>query len=131
MNRKKLQAIVPYILTALLVIAGIIMLIPCIGKQIQYTGKLATAFRAAADAKSMAEDTEAGELAQLQNENQSLEQSIADLEKENADLDAQTAALQQKYDSLAQIEDNQYYLAIMESLTEGMEKVEQYINEAQ
>ena len=122
---------VPYILTALLVIAGIIMLIPCIGKQIQYTGKLVSAFRAAADAKSVAADTEAGELAQLQNENQSLEQSIAELKKENADLDAQAAALQQEYDSLAQVEDNSYYIAIIESLTEVMEKVEQYINEVQ
>lgn len=131
MNRKKLHSLAPHILTALLVIAGIIMLIPCIGKQIQYTSKLVTAFRAAADAKSMAEDTEAGELAQLQNENQSLEQSIANLKKENADLDTKAAALQQEYDSLAQTGDNSYYLAIIESLTEGMEKVEQYINEAQ
>ena len=131
MNRKKLHPLAPHILTALLVIAGIIMLIPCIGKQIAFRDKFTAALRAAADAKSMAEDTEAGELAQLQNENQSLEQSIADLKKENADLDAQAAALQQEYDSLAQTEDNQYYLAIIESLTEGMEQVEQYINEAQ
>ena len=121
---------IPGILIALFVIAGIIMLIPCISKQIEYTNKLTAAQKAAADVNSAAADT-AGKLVQLQNENQSMEKSIADLGKENADLDTEAAALQQEYDSLAQIEDNQYYLSIIESLTEGMEQVEQYISEAQ
>ena len=68
---------------------------------------------------------EAGEL-DLQN--QQLEEQISAAEKQCTELDEQAQQLRQEYDALLQDETNIYYMTILDALTEGMNKVEEYIN---
>lgn len=127
LHNKKL----PIVLIAIFAVIGICLLIPCISGQIAFSGRFIAAKKAAASANSAAKEIEDGTLAQLQAENQALAESIEALKSENATLDANAESLQETYDSYVQIEENQYYLTIIESLTEGMEQVEQYLKEAQ
>lgn len=66
--------------------------------------------------------------AELDQQNQQLEEQISAAEKQCAELDEQAQQLQQEYDALLQDETNIYYKAILDALTEGMNKVEEYIN---
>lgn len=131
MKNKILRTLIPCVLIVVFVAVGVLMMVLRSNRLDYYTNEIASAQQAAADAAAAAAEAESGALAQLQEENRTMEQSIADLEQENAALDAEAERLQQEYDTLAQNEDNQYYLTIIESLTEGMKQVEQYINEAQ
>lgn len=130
MKKINMRTVLPCVLTVIFVAVGVLMLVLCVGKLNDYNDQTDAALRGVAEAEASAAQNEA-ELARLQEENQAMEQDIADLEQQNAALDAEAERLQQEYDALAQDEDNLYYLAIIESLTEGMKLVESYINEAQ
>lgn len=55
-----------------------------------------------------------------------LQEELGSVQEENAILAAEEALLQQEYDALKQQEDTDYYRTILESLKEGMKRVEEY-----
>jgi len=55
-----------------------------------------------------------------------LQEELGSLQEENARLAAEEALLQQEHDALEQQEDTDYYRTILESLKEGMKRVEEY-----
>lgn len=55
-----------------------------------------------------------------------LQEELGSLQEENARLAAEEALLQQEHDALEQQEDTVFYRTILESLKEGMKRVEEY-----
>lgn len=137
MNMKKtLRILVPAVLIVAFVAGGLLIRNQVVKKEAYYEQLVADAQAQQAAAQNAYDtvDTSAMEavnadLASLQAENAAMEADIQALTEENAGLDADLADRQQEYDQLAQEEDNAYYLAIYESLSEGMAKVEGYIND--
>ena len=67
----------------------------------------------------------------LQSSNEQLQKDIETLESECADLEKRNTGLKEEYEQLSQDENNIYYMTVLESLQKGIEKVEQYIKDAQ
>ena len=80
---------------------------------------------AAADPSAVAEQEL--ELESILQSNADLQESLKTVQDENTALAESESELQQNYDALAQEVDVDYYQAILESLTEGMNRVEEYI----
>ena len=133
--KKTLRIVIPLLLIAAFVAGGLLIRTQTVKKEAYYE-KLVADAQSERDAAQMGYDTVdtsavdavTADLEALQTENASMEESIRGLTEENAGLDTDMDARQQEYDRLAQEEDNAYYLAIYESLMEGMTKVEGYIN---
>ena len=127
MKNSKIRVIVPCVLVVVFLAAGVWMMIKSYSQMAQYNSAIAGAQQALRDADpAQAEGTEQ-EAATLQAENEQLRQQITALQEENAALDTQTGQLQTSLDELVEQGDTAYYQKILESLTEGMNRVEEYI----
>ena len=71
------------------------------------------------------------QIAEVQKENEALQNEIETLNFECENLDSSNAELEQLYETLSQDEENIYYMTILESLKKGMKQVESYLNYAQ
>ena len=80
---------------------------------------------AAADPSAVAELE--SELESVLQSNTDLQESLKTVQDKNTALAESEAELQQSYDALTQEMDVDYYRTILESLTEGMNRVEEYI----
>lgn len=58
-----------------------------------------------------------------------LQEELESVQEENAALAEEEKTLQQEFDALEQLEDTDYYRTILESLKEGMSRVEEYTND--
>lgn len=136
MNMKKvLWTVIPLVLIAGFLVGGLVMRTKSINKEAHYQQVIAEARTAesAAQAAYDGVDTSAvdalnEELSATQQENVDTEDAIRALTEETAAMDENIAANQKQFDAWAADEENAYYLAVFESLSEGKAKVEEYIN---
>jgi len=133
--RKVLWTIIPLVLIAGFVVGGLVMRTRSIERETYYRQVIDEARTKEADAQAAYEgvDTSAvdalnEELAAIQQENADTEEAIRTLTEENKALDESIAANQEEFDAWAADEENAYYLAVYESLSEGKAKVEEYIH---
>lgn len=127
MKKNTLRLLIPGLLALIFLAGGLWFLIAYHNTYGYYTGAISDAQESLSQLDIASADQVEADLAALEAENDALAQQIADLQTQNAQLDTDTAALQQEYDALAQSEDTVYYQTILESLTEGMNQVVQYI----
>jgi len=133
--KKTLGILIPALLLVAFVAGGLVVRNQTIKKETYYAELIsaAEAEEAAAQTAYDTVDTSAveaveAELAAVQAEAAKTEEQTQTLTGENTTLDADMAAAQQEYDTLAEEEENAYYLTIYESLSEGKEKVEELID---
>ena len=133
--KKTLGILIPALLLVAFVAGGLVVRNQTIKKETYYAELIsaAEAEEAAAQTAYDTVDTSAveaveAELAAVQAEAAKTEEQTQALTGENTTLDADMAAAQQEYDTLAEEEENAYYLTIYESLSEGKEKVEELID---
>lgn len=131
MKRDKLRIIVPIVLCAAFLVAGGWLLTQNLLQMKHYNETIASEKQALVAANPANAETLEGEAAAAQEENTALEETIRVLEEEAAALAEENAQLQDRYDELLQNEDTTYYQTILQSLTEGMTRVEEYINAAE
>lgn len=127
MKRWKWHNVLPIAAIVVFLAAGLVLMMLSIGKQNDYMTALAEAKQALTAADPAKADAPETELAALQAENAALEAAAEDLQEENAALQAQQETLQQEHDALKAQEDTVYYQTILDSLKEGLSKVEEYI----
>ena len=129
--KRTVKILIPCVLTAVFLGVGIWLLTACIGTSAAYQAETQKA-QAALDRvdPAYAEETElAAET--LSDENEDLAEEISALEQENTSAEETIAELQGEYDARCLEEETAYFLAIRESLTEGMMLVEDEIDWAQ
>ena len=127
MKDSKIRMIVPCVLAAIFLIAGFWMMAKSYRLVNSYNQQIQEAEQALAAADPALADVVEQEAAALQTENEELSQQVQDLEIQNAELEASNAQLQTRLEELTQSEDTAYYQKVLESLTEGMNQVEEYI----
>ena len=127
MKNSKIRIIVPCVLAVVFMVAGTWMMLKSYTQMQYYDQSIKQAQQALGEADPSRVEVTEQEAAALQEENAQLRQQVDALQKENADLDSQTQQLQTDYEALVGQEDTAYYQKILESLTEGMSKVEEYI----
>lgn len=117
----------PILLAAVFFAAGVVLMISCI----RTAGSCKAAINEAETALAEVDIASAEEAEQavegLRAENEALESEIAALETENAASAEALSALQSEYDAACADEDTAYYLAVLESLREGVALVEHEI----
>ena len=107
--------------------AGVVLMLSCIRTAGSYKAAILEAETALAEVDiASVEDAEQA-VEDLQAENEALESNIAALETENAASAETLNALQSEYDAACADEDTAYYLAVLESLREGVALVENEI----
>lgn len=127
MKNSKVRMIVPCVLAAIFLIAGFWMMAKSYGLVSSYNQQIQVAEQALAAADPALADAVEQEAAALQAENEELSQQVQGLQTQNAELEASNAQLQTRLEELTQSEDTAYYQKVLESLTEGMNQVEEYI----
>ena len=127
MKNSKIRVIVPCILAVIFLAAGVWMMVKSYTQMQYYSGAIRDAQQELQEADPARADALEQEAAALQAENEQLQQQVTALQTENADLDARNGQLQTSLDELAGHEDTAYYQKVLESLTEGMNRVEEYI----
>ena len=127
MKNSKIRIIVPCVLAAIFLIAGFWMMAKSYSLVNFYNQQIQVAEQALAEADPAIADAVEQEAAALQTENEELSQRVQDLETQKAELEASNTQLQTRLEELTQSEDTAYYQKILESLTEGMNQVEEYI----
>lgn len=127
MKNNKIRMIVPCVLAAIFLIAGFWMMAKSYRLVNSYNRQIQEAEQALAAADPAIADAVEQEATALQTENEELSQQVQDLEAQNAELEASNTQLQMRLDELTQSEDTAYYQKVLESLTEGMNQVEEYI----
>ena len=127
MKNSKIRMIVPYALIAVFLIAGVWMMAKSFRLVNSYNQQIQEAEQALAAADPALADAVEQEAAALQIENKELSQQVEDLQNRNAELEETNTQLQMRLDELNQSEDTAYYQKVLESLTEGMNQVEEYI----
>jgi phage shock protein A len=127
MKNSKIRMIVPYALIAVFLIAGFWMMAKGCRLVSSYNQQIQEAEQALAAADPALADAVEQEAAALQAENEELSQQVQDLQSQNAELEASNTQLQTRLEELTQSEDTAYYQKVLESLTEGMNQVEEYI----
>lgn len=127
MRNSKRRAIVPCVLAVIFLAAGLYMMVKSIGQIKDYNKQIAAARQelAAAD-PARAEDLEQ-EVTALQQENAELDRQVQSLLQENAALDEANEQLSTRLGELEEQEQTAYYQKILESLREGLKRVEEYI----
>ena len=128
--KRTMKILLPCVLTVAFLAAGFGLLLHCV----RIVGEYSTGTQEAQTALENVNNAAAEEALQaaddLRGENDALELEIAGMEAENAAAEESLAALQDEYDQACMEEDKAYYLAIMESLREGMMQVEDEIERA-
>ena len=127
MKNSKIPVIVPCVLALVFLAAGLWMMLKSYNQMTYYSAAIRDAQQALQEADPAQAEGAEQEAQALQAENEQLRQQVAALQEENAALDEQTRQLQSSYDELVGQEDTAYYQKILESLTEGMNQVEEYI----
>lgn len=127
MKKNLLRILIPGLLTLVFLAAGLWFMSAYNNTEAYYTDAIFHTRQSLEQLDTAAAESAEAELAALQEENENLKQEIADLQTQNTALDTDTAALQEEYNTLSQSEDTIYYQTILESLTEGMNQVVQYI----
>lgn len=131
MMKRTVKILIPCVLTAVFLGIGIWLLTACIGTSAAYRTEMSEAEAALEGVDpAYAEETELAAEA-LSNENAGLAEEISALAQENAAGEETIAELQSEYDARCLEEETAYFLAIRESLTEGMMLVEDEIERAQ
>lgn len=128
MKNKKTCTIVACVLCAVFLIAGSWMLVRNIRAINSYGSAISEAQQALTAADPANADGIVSDVAALQAQNVALEETLLALQAEAAEQAEENAQLQDQYDELVQLEDTTYYQTILQSLTEGMNRVEEYLN---
>lgn len=127
MKNIKLRIIIPCILCAAFLAGGVWMMTQNLSQMNRYKAAISQAKQELLDADpAQAEPVEA-QAAALQTENADLEEQILALQAEEETLTEEVDQLQIRHDELSQSEDTVYYRTILESLQEGVRRVEEYI----
>lgn len=127
MKNSKIRVIVPCVLAVIFLAAGFWMLAKSVGQVNYYTQQITQAEQALQAADPAKADALEQEAAALQEQNEELTSQVQALQGENAALDESNAQLSARREELNGLEDTAYYQKILESLTEGMNRVEEYI----
>ena len=124
MKNSKIRIIVPCVLATIFLTAGFWMMAKSVGQVNYYTQQIAQAQQALQAADPAKADALEQEAAALQERNQVLAEQVQALQQENAALDESNAQLSARLEELTGQEQTAYYQTILESLTEGMNRVE-------
>ncbi len=127
MKNSKIRVIVPCVLAVIFLAAGLYMMAQSIGQVNYYTQQITQAEQALQAADPAKADALEQEAAALQEENTELAGQVQVLQTENDALHEENAQLSQQLTDLEGQEQTAYYQKILESLTEGMNRVEEYI----
>ena len=127
MKNSKTRIIVPCILAVIFLAAGIWMMAKSFGQVNYYTRQINQAEQALQEADPAKADALEQEAAALQAENAELAGQVQALQTENATLNESNIQLSTQLADLTGDEQTAYYQEILESLTEGMNRVEEYI----
>lgn len=128
MKNSKIRIIVPCVLAVVFLAAGFWLMGKNIGQMHYYGQQIREARQALQAADPAKADALEQEAAELQKQNEELSVQVQALQEENAVLDESTAQLQTRLTELNEHEDTAYYQKVLESLTEGMNRVEEYIS---
>lgn len=131
MRSNKYRVIVPCALAVILLAAGFWMMARSIQRVNYYSEAVGQAQQALAAAAPAPADQMEADVEALQEENAALQQDVLALQEEQAVLDTATEQLRSRYEELEAQEDTPYYRTILESLREGMNRVEEYIRDAE
>lgn len=133
MNKKMTKVILLAVLIAAMAAGAVVIRGRFVKKQAYYADMQAQAESALAAAQGEYDaidtaslDAETAEMAQLQEQNAALTEENTQMTADGTALDSQISEKQADYDAKAS--DNEYYVSIYNSLKEGMEKVEGYID---
>jgi len=129
--KRSVKILIPCLLAAVFLAGGVGLMLHCIRTQAAYRAEIAAAEAALEDVNFASAEEAERTARELQAENEALQMELAVLETENAAAAEEIAGLQREYDAACADEDTAYYLAVMESLTEGMVLVENEINNGQ
>lgn len=127
MKNSKIRVIVPCVLAVIFLAAGLYMMAQSIGQVNYYTQQIVQAEQALQAVDPAKADALEQEAAALQAENTELAGQVQALQTENEALQEENAQLSQQVTDLEAQEQTAYYQKILESLTEGMNRVEEYI----
>ena len=131
MKESKIRIIVPCILAVIFLAAGFWMMARCLAQENYYSRQIQNAQQALQDADPAQAEALEQEAAALQQENAALSGQVQALEGENAVLAENNAQLSTQLEELNADENTAYYQKVLESLTEGLNRVEEYIGNAQ
>lgn len=126
--RKKLSICLLCLGIVIFLGAGAWLAVQCVQTTSYYQTAITQAEQALAAADPSTLAPMEAELDTLLESNAKLQESLVTAQEENAVMAEEEAQLQQDYEALSQEMDAEYYHAILESLTEGMSRVEEYIN---
>lgn len=127
MKNSKIRVIVPCVLAVVFLEAGLYMMAQSIGQVNSYTRQITQAEQALQAADPAKADALEQEAAAVQAENTELADQVQALQKENDALQEENTQLSQQVTDLESQEQTAYYQKVLESLTEGMNRVEEYI----
>lgn len=127
MKNSKIRVIVPCVLAVVFLAAGLYMMAQSIGQVNSYTQQITQAEQALQAADPAKADALEQEAAAVQAENTELADQVHALQKENDALQEENTQLSQQVTDLESQEQTAYYQKVLESLKEGMNRVEEYI----
>ena len=127
MKNSKIRVIVPCVLAVVFLAAGLYMMAQSIGQVNSYTQQITQAEQALQAADPAKADALEQEAAAVQAENTELADQVQALQKENDALQEENTQLRQQVTDLESQEQTAYYQKVLESLKEGMNRVEEYI----
>lgn len=127
MRDNKVRIIVPCILAVVFLAAGFWMMARSFGQIHSYTQQISEAEQALQAADPAKADALEQEAAAMQEENAELAGKVQALQTQNTALDESNGQLSTQLADLTAQEQTAYYQKILESLTEGMNRVEEYI----
>lgn len=127
MKNSKIRVIVPCVLAVVFLAAGFYMMAQSIGQVNSYTQQITQAEQALQAADPAKADALEQEAAAVQAENTELADQVQVLQKENDALQEENTQLSQQVTDLESQEQTAYYQKVLESLKEGMNRVEEYI----
>ncbi len=123
-----MRLIIVYAVAAVFMLAGLWLMVENITTTSYYKNGIADAQQMLEDSDPANADGPEAELAALEAENQVLEQTRDDLQLQIHELEVSNEALLAEYDAIDDSEDTIYYRTILESLQEGLKRVEEYIS---
>lgn len=127
MKNSKIRIIVPCVLAVIFLAAGFWMMAKSFTQVNYYTRQIKDAEQALQAADPANADALEQEAAAMQQENAALSSQVQALEAENGALADENAQLSTRLEELNADENTAYYQKILESLTEGMNQVEEYL----
>ena len=128
MKSSKIRTIVPCVLAVLFFAAGLWMLAKSLGQVNYYNRQITQAQQALQEADPAKADAVEQKATALQQQNQELTDQVQALQQENGELEESNAQLSAQLEELTGLEQTAYYQKVLESLTEGMDQVEEYIS---